>query len=75
MLNVDGACGGGSGINPCLNGGGCTQNPQEPVKYNCTCIQGYTGTNCDVCKYMFVMFNKPVMSLNSNHSAKLANVL
>jgi len=32
--------------NPCLNGGSCAMN--GPGVYICTCIEGYTGDNCEI---------------------------
>ena len=34
--------------NPCENGGNCTDGVNE---YLCTCITGYTGTDCETGKY------------------------
>ena len=34
--------------NPCENGGNCTAG----VAYSCTCIPGYTGTNCETGKLL-----------------------
>ena len=36
---------------PCKNSGNCTDGINE---YNCTCIPGYNGTNCETGKLMFV---------------------
>lgn len=33
--------------NPCQNGGTCVEVGDT---YECTCLQGYTGTNCDTGK-------------------------
>ena len=34
--------------NPCQNGGICTE---ELNQYNCTCVDGYTGDNCETSMY------------------------
>ena len=34
-------------VNPCENGGNCTDGVYD---YNCTCVAGYTGKNCSICK-------------------------
>jgi len=34
--------------NPCQNGAICGQNTGN--SYTCTCLPGYTGTNCQTCK-------------------------
>ena len=34
---------------PCLNGGKCTTDANG--NYNCTCIIGFYGVNCQFCKY------------------------
>ena len=36
----------GSCINPCLNGGSCVS--ESGTNYSCNCLDGYTGTNCDL---------------------------
>ena len=33
---------------PCQNGGTCTDLINA---YNCTCEEGYEGTNCETCNY------------------------
>ena len=33
--------------NPCVNGGNCTDGINE---YNCACVLGYTGTDCETGK-------------------------
>ena len=35
---------------PCKNSGNCTDGVNE---YNCTCVPGYNGTNCETGKLMF----------------------
>ena len=35
--------------NPCENGGNCTDGVNE---YLCTCISGYTGTDCETGKLL-----------------------
>ena len=35
--------------NPCENGGNCTDGVNE---YNCTCVSGYTGTECETGKLL-----------------------
>ncbi|GFY44807.1 neurogenic locus notch-like protein 1 [Trichonephila inaurata madagascariensis] len=35
-------------FNPCKNGGTCERNSAHPNTYECNCIQGYTGTHCQV---------------------------
>ena len=32
------------GSNPCLNGATCAQSIDE---YNCTCVEGFLGSNCE----------------------------
>ena len=35
--------------NPCENGGSCTDGFNE---YNCSCVAGYTGTDCETGKLL-----------------------
>ncbi|XP_046558081.1 uncharacterized protein LOC124267208 isoform X2 [Haliotis rubra] len=32
--------------NPCLNGGGCANQPQKPPGYRCACTESFTGDTC-----------------------------
>ena len=36
-------------VEPCLNGGSCSPNPNimSPTQFTCGCRQGYTGTRCE----------------------------
>ena len=34
--------------NPCENGGNCTAG----VEYSCTCVTGFTGTDCETGKLL-----------------------
>jgi hypothetical protein len=36
---------------PCLNGATC-QTQNNGASYKCTCTPGYSGTNCQICKYL-----------------------
>ena len=36
---------------PCLNGGQCSIPVLAPTSYQCTCQSGFTGINCETCKY------------------------
>ena len=33
--------------NPCHNDGTCLQE-EESLQYNCTCVTGYEGDQCDI---------------------------
>ena len=36
--------------NPCQNGATCNQNFNSYINsYTCTCLSGYSGTNCQTC--------------------------
>ena len=35
--------------NPCLNGATCLTNGNT---YTCTCVQYYSGTNCQTCRHL-----------------------
>ena len=37
--------------NPCLNGATCAVTGTGNT-YICTCRSGYSGTNCQICKYL-----------------------
>ena len=38
-------------MTPCSNGGSCLNLPEG--NYKCTCKSGWTGKQCEVCKYIF----------------------
>ena len=40
--------------NPCQNGATCTSNG-DGYQYTCTCTQGYFGTTCSTCRYLFIL--------------------
>ena len=42
-------------MNPCSNGGSCLNLPEG--NYKCTCKPGWTGEQCEVCKYIFSLTN------------------
>ena len=37
--------------NPCTHGGTCHDGV---ASYSCTCISGYTGTNCEISSLYFI---------------------
>ena len=42
-------------FNPCQNGGTCANTPAlpataDPPNYNCTCVTGWWGQNCEIRK-------------------------
>ena len=39
--------------NPCLSGGTCTATGSGAT-YECSCLSGYSGTNCDKCKIIII---------------------
>ena len=38
--------------NPCQNGGACTDGVDS---YNCTCMDGFNGTNCELSEFCVVI--------------------
>ena len=44
--------------NPCENGGNCTDGVNE---YFCTCIPGYTGTDCETGKLLQTLLQKYIL--------------
>ena len=40
---------------PCLNGATCKEGVNH---YNCTCLPGYTGTNCETGRLCMVVLLK-----------------
>ena len=41
--------------NPCHNDGTCSQE-EESLQYNCTCVTGYEGDQCDIGNHSWKKF-------------------
>lgn len=39
---------------PCLNNGACSTDPNTG-SYICTCLPGFIGTTCGLCKYISIL--------------------
>lgn len=38
--------------NPCVNGGQCNPSSTDQRGFTCTCPDGFSGTNCDLGRYI-----------------------
>jgi len=46
-------------VGPCLNGGTCTS---LDVGYECSCVPGYNGTNCELGEIIHDLLTWPILS-------------
>ena len=53
---------------PCLNGATCSVNTVFKKLYDCLCVQGYEGFNCELLITTLTMMSPAVGSYNNNNN-------